>query len=202
MSLRLNISGFNYSQMAGNFGSKNDDLKKQLAKDFQQFIEEQEDNNEATGTLEQAVNIIGLAVDNKAPLDSIKEENDICCYVVNLFAHHEQEHILTDSCDWKMKVLWDMQEAYSGRLTARMDKFLRYFIEGRPILGQKIQTSWSYYTYLLNSEVNELAEEILLLKKQFQNDKLFSKYNEFMDEFEGWLSIILEKQKDLWFWAD
>jgi hypothetical protein len=202
MSLRMNISGFNYSQMAGYFGSRNDDLKKQLAKDFQQFTEEPKENNEATDTLEQAVNIIELAVDNKVPLDTIKEENDSCCYVVNLFAHHGQEHILTDSCDWKMKVLWDMQEVYSGRLTARMDKFLRYFIDGRPIFGKKIQTSWSYYAYFLNSEAKELAEELKLFKRQFQNDKAFSKFNEFVDEFEGWISAILEKQKDMWFWAD
>lgn len=202
MSLRMQITGFSHSQMVSCLGSKDSGLKKYFAAEFQHQYLNGGESLENENTLKRAVNVIELAIDQGIASDNLEVEDDVCCYVMNLLAHYNQTHVLTDSSDWKMQVLWDFQEQYSSQLSPAMNTILHHLIDGRPVLGKRMQTSWSYYAYLLNGEVRELTGEVSNIQRRFCHDPSYSKYSEFINEFEGWLLTILEEQNDLWFWAE
>lgn len=69
---------------------------------------------------------------------------------------------------------------------------------GRPLFGMEIQSSWSYYGYLLASEVEELLvalHAITPLASVTGHDP------EFHQELISWLQAVLNRRSDLWLYA-
>lgn len=69
---------------------------------------------------------------------------------------------------------------------------------GRPLFGIEIQSSWSYYGFLLNSEVAELLASLQALAglaPVTEHDP------EFHQELISWLQEVLNRKCDLWLYA-
>lgn len=72
-----------------------------------------------------------------------------------VFAAQAQQSLFTDS-----GIFWESfcvaVDGAGGELPGGPTALLRYFLDGRPLIGSRIQSSWALYAYLDRSEAAEL----------------------------------------------
>lgn len=193
MSLRPEISGFSLARLRALAGSRDAallaNLESRLAEGFES--DDPDDERRIRRILEQAV-MKGIPF----PLLRTEEENHI--HAVQLLATEGQEHLPTGSNVWKMEIFEELLEGVEGRLLPETVRLLRFFVDGRPLLGRKIVTSWNYYAYLQSQEVQALHASLA----EFLKDSSDPTGEGFLEEFQTWLEAIREEGRDLWFIAE
>lgn len=201
MSLRPNVSGFSLNIMLDFFGSGDRTVAKKLIEHYREFWEvdgETDDDDDAKASDERSLKFIKAAVQGKIDTRTIKVEDESVIRALIAMANFEQEHTLTDSCDWKYQACADYleelfaitPEGYSESAWDRVcDELI--FLTGRPIFGLEFETDWVYYGYLTKKEVKHLLKAFDSVPSMTQDEAGFGK------ELKSWLSDIAAKDQDL-----
>lgn len=212
MSLRPEISGFDFASMQKVFNSKDQDLLTRLQSHYLEFTDQEEvddqeeDDDELSPKkgldyIKKIVNGELVPIQNGIRAVNAPEAEDInLIYAVISIAFFEQEHLGTDSNMWKSAFL-----DYPLNVSTLIDEVpddeadkiceLSSFLLGRPLFGGEFDSDWTTYGYLTKSEVRELSN---FFKKypQMETDE-----DQFGADLHGWLNTIAANDKDLWFFC-
>ena len=190
MSLRPEISGFSLTQLRALAGSRDPQHVSRMLSRLKDLIETDDPEGEKT----RIRAILDQALRKGIPIPGLQVETDDHVLAVQLMATENQDHFPTESNIWKMPIFDDLVEGLEGRIPAESLQLLRYFVEGRPLLGRRIESSWSYYAYLALGEVNALRANLA----DFLEKNADPTGEAFLEEFLRWLDEIRGQNRDLW----
>ena len=135
------------------------------------------------------------------PFPSLEVEGEPHVHLALLLAAYGQEYLPTDSGDWKMIGFWDFWELCGDLLSPEGRRLFSYLIEGRPLFGRQIESSWSYYAYLERQEVDALRaafQELWEGNPDLHSNALIA---DLVSDLTRWCEAISSQGMDLWFWT-
>jgi hypothetical protein len=163
MSLRLWITAFDFERMKSWFGSNDQNLYKKLLREMDDWAQPQ-DNDELAIFKDARVRLNSLITDGLVP--STKKEKAGDAWAVYVLARHAAAQPQpwddeTEEEEWS----WDEMSELHDQLGPRFDKnakaILKYFVDGRPLLGKRFSDDGDFYAYLTKSEVAELQSQTM-----------------------------------------
>jgi hypothetical protein len=135
------------------------------------------------------------------PLPGLEAEYEPHATLADWFAHHEQKHRKTD-CDIKSIPLRDFWEQYGKLLGSAGRQLFGYFVDGRPLFGQRIEPgSALVYGYLTRAEAGKLStclERFAEREWQPKGDWDEDDVEELISDFIEWLDELKSKKLDVW----
>jgi len=189
LSLRPEISGFSLTALRRLAGSRDSGLVRRLTSRLDELIETDDpDFKQHVGK------IVEQAVMKGIPFPGLDVEEDPHVMAVQLLALEGQEHLPTGSNIWKHGIFDELLDGTEEQFGPETTRLLRYFIEGRPLLGKQIASSWSHYAWLETREVKALHGGLA----NFLEDNSDPTGEGFLEEFQSWLASIHEAGRDLW----
>lgn len=210
MSLRPEIYGFDQKRMFSLFGSKDQKAVADMTAALKKALSDTDDK-EQRGFMDSAIKQIQSAVFEGVPTANLVSETVPQIWAAKLLAEHQQEMVDTESNFWKMRGIFDFVDEFEKRFEPQTKTLISYLINGRPLFGKDIQTDWNYYAYMNLDDVKvlrsgidkQLKWAIDLTDKGYLNEIDFSGWTiELMEEMIGWFDLLIEKKRDLWFWAN
>lgn len=203
MSLRPEISGFSLAQMQSHFSSHNRAVLAYLDERLAQSLEAVADEGpqavaEYQRTFETAAQ---RAVNQVVPFRELEVEGQAYVDLAIELSRYQQEHLPTDSNQWKMFVFEDFLAECGDDLSPEARALVGYFTTGRALFGHRIETGWSYYGYLTLEEVRLLATELEKLTRADESVGSEQFLDGFVGEFHRWLRTIADRGLDLWFYT-
>jgi hypothetical protein len=198
MSLRPEISGFSLETLRSLFGCRDRGRLKALHAECDEGLGgDASDPGENRSGAEKVKRIIERVVMKGAPFPDLDAEDETHVVAMILLAAHHQETLPTESNIWKAPILDDLWDAIGEELPAKVAPLYRGFQNGRPLLGKKIESSWSYYSCLTRQEVALLHQSLETIRRTHPDPTK----NGFLKELTGWLRDIDRGARDLWFQA-
>jgi hypothetical protein len=198
MSLRPEICGFSLAKLRSLLGSRNQDILKTLLTECdQQFVGDDSESDKDRRWTEQVKEVIRRAIMKGAPFPDLDAEDETHVAAMMVLAAHEQSPLPTESSIWKAPVLADLWEAIGEKLPARVAPLYDGMLNGRPLLGKRIDSSWSFYAWLTCQEVTILWQSLETIRRVEPDPT----GNGFLGELASWLEQIHKGAYDLWFEA-
>jgi hypothetical protein len=200
MSLRPEVRGFSLAKFRTLFGSRDQSVIDAIEASFAESVEEEPEDfdQEYRGTFHKALH---RAIEDGVPFPSLEVEGEPHVHLALLMASYEQEYLPTDSSDWKMIGFWDFWELCGDLLSPEGRRLFSYLIEGRPLFGRQIESSWSYYAYLERQEVDALRaafRELWEANPDLHENELIA---DLVADLTRWCEEISSRGMDLWFWT-
>lgn len=205
MSVRVEISGFNLSQMMSLAGSRDQELLKKLSLYTQErSFWEPDDELDAEEQDTDPILIVERVVSIGVPFAVLDVETPNYVDVAEILSGFEQKHLGTDSNIWGARSLWQLAQSPPYPDAAPL---LEYIAAGRPVFGRRIEASpWSY-GYLSNAEVRTLRKYLPEPAPYEVGPPVSEKatgfvecleHNDFPACLASWLKAIDEANLDLW----
>lgn len=140
-----------------------------------------------------------------APDSAGKPESEDQVHVVSALARvlgvERDESMIADG-GWKDEAWEDYFQSVRDDLDDRARELFGLLAhKNRPLFGTSIQTSWSYYGYLLLNEVRELLAALERLQEARPEVASPGFIDGFHSELVGWLRQVVDRQTDLWLFA-
>lgn len=200
MSLRPEIRGFQLSKLRSLFGSRDQGLLAAIEAQFAASVKEEPEDfdKEYQLTFRKA---LYRAVEDGVPFPSLEVEGEPHVHLALLLAAYGQEYLATSSGDWKMLGFWDFWELCGDLLSPDGRRLFSYLIEGRPLFGRQIESSWSYYAWLDRQEVDALRAaigELWEANPDLHSNELIA---DLVSDLGRWCQEISGRGLDLWFWT-
>ncbi len=200
MSLRPEVRGFDLARLRSAFGSRDQALLDAIEAKFVASVQEEPEDfdQEYRATFRKALH---RAIEDGVPFPSLEVEGEPHVHLALLLAAHGQEYVETDSSNWKMLGFWDFWELCGELLSSEGRRLFKYFVEGRALFGQRIESGWSYYAYLERQEVETLRaalQEFWKNNPDLQGNELIA---DLVSDVTGWCNTINSHGLDLWFWT-
>ncbi len=145
--------------------------------------------------LKQAERVLRRALFEPSPFWDVSTENRPYVDVAELLAFFEQDQELLLDFTWHVSVFADIADKLEFKLGSAIS-FLRHLVMGRPLFGERLHLSGSYYAYLLN-------EEVRLVKSAFETIEATDSGIDplILRDFHKVLDDALATGKDLWMHA-
>ncbi|HWO20766.1 MAG TPA: hypothetical protein VNO30_18495 [Kofleriaceae bacterium] len=185
MSLRPNFAGFQLASLRSLSGCKDPDKRDALVATYDRLVEPHEEQTRVA-----AHAWIDRLVSGELAAAPPAIEPEELQHVVIALAQHEQELVPSTSLYW---------EAFMGALYQRPAgaspaerQLARYFLQGRPLFGDAIQTSWAYYAWLPHDQLDQL-------ERLMQHERYRALYDH--AAARQWLATIIARELDLFFYA-
>ncbi len=153
MSIRLEFSAFDLSDLKKQLSSKNAQLADEVVQAFEEGADEIDLDDKAVD--EGRLRIKNLIASGKK--DSIETIAEVSA--VNFLAANSSQAI-EDECDseWAWSDLNDMNVQFQNRFDDRTRELFNYCVEGRTLIGDKFDSDAGFYLYLTNSEIGTLRK--------------------------------------------
>ena len=185
MSLRPNFAGFRLASLRALSGCKDAGKRDAMVATYDRIVEPH-DPKTRTAALAWIDRIVSgeLAA---APPEIEPEELQ---HVVIALAQHEQELVRSGALYWEA-FLGALYQRPAGASPAER-QLARYFLQGRPLFGDSIQTSWSYYAWMPHDQLDQL-------ERLMQHERYRALYDH--EDARAWLATIIARELDLFFYA-
>lgn len=109
-----------------------------------------------------------------------------------------RENMIADG-DWKHQAWADYYQAVSADLPPHAARLYQMLLNGRPLLGQRIESGWAYYAWLNAAEIDFLVQSLQTLEAK--RPAVANLIDGFHGELLGWLREAQSRQGDLWLYA-
>ncbi len=212
MSLRPEISGFDITKLETLFGCKDDAVLSRLEQHYLEFWGfddedgDAEDKSSIAGGLDYVRKIVNGELKptgngNGAASVSLTDEHSDFINAIVAMAFFEHEHVPTDSNYWKSYFIdyaLGIEETLPDDIVANdrdTIKSLLGFLLGRPLFGTNMESDWTTYGYLTKTEVKKLLSFFEKYPQLEQDEEAFGA------DLKGWLQLIADNDKDLWFFS-
>jgi hypothetical protein len=189
MSIRPEISGFKLQKFYAIFGSKNEELLKELLEEDQQGRTQRD-----IPSIKDDLNTIIMSDQQELCLSALAQlEVEKPELFINLASYQDGVYT-SDSNMWKS--CYEYFEGVSEKVSDDIKPLINYFIVGRMFfIPNRSTTSEFSYAYLLKDEVK------IILDDMEQNWSIYDDgEGEFGRDFKEWLKTIHEKSLDLFFY--
>ena len=202
MSLRREIFGFRLQALHELLGSGSTDAIAAVASALDDVA-----GNEGTldeveaGQLRTAKQIVSRAITQGAPFPELDVETDAHVMAAVHLARHNQSWHDVGSNSWKMQAFWQLDEDAGDKWYTTSDNLFRYFIHGRPLFGNRINTDWSYYAFLRLEEIRDLIAAIRELQRAHEEFAQPDYVDGFVVALLAWLCGLADAKLDLWFFT-
>ncbi len=151
MSIRLEFSAFDLSDLKKQLGSKNEQLAEEAIQAFEEGADEIDLDDKAIG--EGRARIKNLIAEGKK--DSVETIAEVSA--VNFLAANSSQAIDGDcEAEWPWSDLNNMNVQFQKRFDDRTKELFNYCVEGRTLIGDKFDSDAGFYLYLTHSEVAAL----------------------------------------------
>ena len=184
MSLRPSLSSIKLQKLRDFFGCQDQSLIKELKESFRDAASESI-HADGDRQIELLIN------EGTAPFKD-KPENETLQIIMYLLA--ERPACERKECE---AIFW---EEFCGAASANMitvskrsAPLLSQLVRGRPLLGNKIETTWSFYSWLDKDEASLMFQEILAHKDA---QKMFD-----FEDARDWMQGVVKNKQDVWFFA-
>jgi hypothetical protein len=134
-----------------------------------------------------------------------RTESDRQVYLVAALAcacDMESEAAMIHWGDWKIGAYDDYFDMLKPILPASIASLCEFIRSGRAMFGSRIETDWSYYSYLVAEEVRTLAAALDSAHVQSPDLDSPNCIHGFPTEFRGWIKQIEQRRADLWLFAE
>lgn len=185
MSLRPNFAGLQLARLRSLIGCKDPGTRDALVATYDRLVEPY-DPAERTSAHAWIDRIVSGELAAAPPAI----EPEALQYVVIALAQHEQELVPSTSLYWEA-FMGELYQRPAGASAAER-QLARYFFQGRPLFGDAIQTSWSYYAWLPHDQLAQLDWLV-------HHERYRALYDH--EEAHAWLAEIIERGLDLFFYA-
>jgi hypothetical protein len=185
MSLRPNLAGSQLSILRSLSGCKDPGKRDALIATYDRLVEP---HDPATRTA--AHTWIDRIVSGELAAAPPAIEPEELQHVVIAMAQHEQELVRSTSLYWEA-FLNALDRRPAGASPAER-QLARYFLQGRPLFGDAIQTSWAYYAWLPHDQLDQLDQLL-------QHERYRALYDH--EAARAWLATIIARELDLFFYA-
>jgi hypothetical protein len=183
MSLRPNFYGFDLTAMRRLWGSNDAQAERELHLLFDAEVQMHEPSAQTAGH-----DLIHRLISGDLIANPPATESELLQHVMNLFAGFRQDLLASKSIFWER-----FANDVIGRPTSGFERQLaRYLTQGRPLLGERVETSWSFYAFLPNSQVDDFAAIV-------RHDRFRGAFD--LDSPLPWLDEVERRNLDIWFFA-
>lgn len=186
MSRRPHFTAISLSKLLGLASQQDPELVRTLTDHFDDFYSSLDSSDR-----QQAHKLISDLVMFDSPGRLPDVEDETFQIVVVALAHYDQEVLPSTTPFWEDSVAW-LYDQYS-----QLDSFGRrlhsWLYDGRPLFGSTIQTSWTFYAYLMGHELPEFSAFIA------RHSDLADMYD--FQSAQEWLQRVQASQKDIFFYA-
>ena len=185
MSLRPNLAGFQLSTLRSMSGCKDPGKRDALLATYDRHVEPHDPKTRIA-----AHAWIDRIVSGELEVAPPAIEPEELQHVVIALAQHEQELARSTSLYWE-SFLNALDQRPAGASPAER-QLARYFLQGRPLLGDTIQTSWAYYAWLPHDQLDQLD-------RLLQHERYRALYDH--EAARAWLATLIARELDLFFYA-
>lgn len=201
MALRPEICGFELAKLRALFGCRDQTVQSAIEASFDASVREEPEDFDAEyrTAFYKALN---RAIEDGAPFAGLEVEGEPHVHLALLLAAYQQEYLRTDSGTWKMHGFWDFWELCGDLLSPEGRRLFGYLLEGRPLFGRVIESSWSHYAYLERAEVAQLRAalaELWQAHPDLHDNPLIA---DLVSDLSGWCETLVAQQRDLWLWTE
>ncbi len=153
MSIRLEFSAFDLSDLKQQLASKDVELADEAIQAFEEGAEEIDLDDKAID--EGRVRIKNLIAHGKK--DSVETIAEVSA--VNFLAANSSQAIEEDcEAEWPWSDLNDMNVQFQKRFDDCTKELFNYCVEGRTLIGDKFDSDAGFYSYLTNAEISSLRK--------------------------------------------
>jgi len=104
--------------------------------------------------------------------------------------------------DWPIGAYHEYLDLLAPVLPAVSREIYAHFLAGRPLIGDGIDTEWSYYSFLWAQEVRHLLSDLSQIHAMTPALNTKECIHGFPNEFRGWLNEVVRRSADLWVFAE
>ena len=153
MSIQLQISAFDLSQLKKQLASKDKTLEKKAIAYFEELADEVGlEDEEITEGKERIQNLLKSKIGTTEEVETIAEVAAIMTLVENSAQSLEDD----GDMEWPWKELTEIDRQLQKRFDARTKLLFSFFVEGRNLVGRSFDDDAGFYLYLTKSEIEEL----------------------------------------------
>ncbi|HEY9773564.1 MAG TPA: hypothetical protein V6C81_07115 [Planktothrix sp.] len=151
MSIQIQISAFKLPEFKKHLGGANAGLEKEAIEAFEDLSEEVDlEEDQVEDGIERIKKLIKSG--KTGSVETIAEVS-----AVNTIVAKSDQSLGDDGeMEWPWSELSEMQRQLAKRFDPQTKQLFNYFVEGRPLIGQKFDEEAGFYLYLTSPEVEQL----------------------------------------------
>jgi len=198
MSMRPEIYGVDLKPIRAIFGSGDEHIFEKINSAYQEKISELfcDEPDERAEFSQKGKEIIHRMVMEGVPFPDLECEDDVHVLVIDSSVKSDEHKLAGDTVDWHMQAFRELRHGCADKVDPDILYLLEVFEAGRPFLGKRINSSWSYYGYLDAEEVKRL---FAALDELGESDYLGNS-REFLFDLTDWMDGISSQNLDLYFY--